>query len=140
MLPDGSSTRYGFGWWIDEVNGHRRVRHGGSNPGWRSEYSRFVDDGLNVIVLVNGDGARPDAIALEVANHFIAGLSLDRKTIALGPNALAEFAGRYEVSPTNILTVTLSGPGLSVQSSEGARVTQLTIRYGEGEVKAQKLP
>jgi D-alanyl-D-alanine carboxypeptidase len=118
-LTDGTSTGYGFGWWIDEVGGHRRVRHGGSNPGWRSEISRFVDDRLDVIVLVNGDNARPDAMAVEVANHFIPGLSPERKTITLKPTALAEYAGRYQVTPSNIVTIAIDGPGLSIQSSEG---------------------
>ena len=36
LLADGTSTHYGFGWWADEVRGHRRVRHGGSEPGWRT--------------------------------------------------------------------------------------------------------
>ena len=162
MLPDGSSTRYGFGWWIDEVGGHRRMRHGGSNPGWRTEYSRFVDDRINVIVLVNGDSARPDAIAVEVANHYIPGLSPERKSIVLAPTALAAYAGRYEVTPTNVLTIAVDGPGLSIQSSEGGpecrmlpetssvffiskdesyvfnrdadKVTQLEIRFGTAAV------
>ena len=118
-LLNGASSGYGFGWWIDEVTGHRRVRHGGSNPGWRSEITRFVDDRLDVIVLVNSDNARPDAVAVEVANHFIPGLSPERKTIILEPAALAEYAGRYQVTSSNIVTIAVDGPGLSIQSSEG---------------------
>jgi D-alanyl-D-alanine carboxypeptidase len=119
LLPDGSSTRYGFGCWIDAVAGHRRIRHGGSNPGFRTEYSRFVDERLDVIVLVNGESTRPDDIALEVANYFIPGISPDRKTIKLAPAVLGTYAGRYQVTPSNILTIAVDGPGLSIQSSEG---------------------
>lgn len=79
----------------------------------------FVDDRLDVIVLVNSDNARPDAVAVEVANHFIPGLSPERKTIILEPAALAEYAGRYQVTPSNIVTIAVDGPGLSIQSSEG---------------------
>jgi len=76
-LTDGSATEYGLGWTLDDVGGHRRVHHGGSLPGFRAEYSRY-DDSLSVIVLVNADSARTDAIALEVANHYVRGLSPDR--------------------------------------------------------------
>ena len=56
---------------------------------------------------------------VEVANHFIPGLSPERKTITLGPTALAEYAGRYQVTPSNIITIAIDGPGLSIQSNEG---------------------
>jgi D-alanyl-D-alanine carboxypeptidase len=38
VLSDGSSTQYGFGWWNQVVHGHRVIRHGGSEPGIRTEY------------------------------------------------------------------------------------------------------
>jgi len=74
-LPDGTHTGYGLGWRVDDVRGHRRIRHGGSQPGFRAEYTRFVDDQLSVIVLVNGETARAEDLALEVASRFIDGLS-----------------------------------------------------------------
>jgi D-alanyl-D-alanine carboxypeptidase len=128
LLTDGSSTRYGFGFWVDEVAGHRRIRHGGTEPGFRTEYSRFVDDKIDIIVLVNGEGMVPDEMAVEVANYFIPGLSPDRKTIALEPKALAAYAGQYQVTPSNILTIAVDGIGLSAQSSEG---------YGQFHLRAE---
>lgn len=161
-LTDGSSTHYGFGWRVDEESGHRRVHHGGSNLGWRAESSRFVDDRIDVIVLANGEGARADVIALEVAGHYIAGLSPQRKMIALSPRDLAAYAGDYQASPSDTLTIAVDGSGLSIQSSEGGaemkmlpetpsvffiskdesyvftrdgdKVTQLEIRFGTATV------
>lgn len=121
LLADGISTHYGFGWWADEVRGHRRVRHGGSEPGWRTEYSRFVDDHVDVIVLANGASVRPDEIAVEVAGHYDPGLSIERKTVTLGSSVLAAYAGRYELSPANILKIAVDGPGLSIESSNPPR-------------------
>lgn len=116
-LADGSSTQYGFGWWADAVRGHRRVRHGGSEPGWRTEYTRFVDEHLDVIVLANAASVRPDDMAVEVAGHYIPGLGLERQAITLGASALAAYAGRYQLDPSNILTIGVDAPGLSIQSS-----------------------
>jgi CubicO group peptidase (beta-lactamase class C family) len=118
-LPSGNATRYGFGWWTDELGRHRRVRHGGESPGYRTEYSRFPDDGISVIVLTNGESARPDAIATEVASQFIPSLSLGRGTVSLDHDALTTFAGRYRLGPDNVLTIGVDGDGLSVQSSAG---------------------
>jgi CubicO group peptidase (beta-lactamase class C family) len=73
-LNDGSTYAYGFGWLLDPVEGHKRVHHGGSLPGFRSEIARFVDDKVTVIVLTNGDNANAGGIARGVANFYIKGL------------------------------------------------------------------
>jgi CubicO group peptidase (beta-lactamase class C family) len=117
-LTDGSATQYALGWMVDDVGGHRRVHHGGTLPGFRAEYSRY-DDSLGVIVLVNADSARTDAMAVEVANHYLPGLSPERPVAKLPAATLAEFVGRYQLDGNNFLTIAVDGPGLSVQSSQG---------------------
>ncbi|HKP15970.1 MAG TPA: serine hydrolase domain-containing protein, partial [Gemmatimonadaceae bacterium] len=62
---------YGFGWFIDSLDGHWRVHHGGSMPGFRSELARFPDDSLTVIVLTNAEGARPAVMAGDVARVYL---------------------------------------------------------------------
>lgn len=77
---DGKSTGYGFGWIIDEVDGHRRVGHPGEWQGFSTVIDRYVDDGLTVIVLMNAErsddptvpGANPSAIADRIAAHYLA--------------------------------------------------------------------
>jgi CubicO group peptidase (beta-lactamase class C family) len=70
-LTSGASSGYGFGWTLDSLDGHWRVHHGGALPGFRAEMARFPDDSLTVIVLMNGDGARPDEIARDVARLYL---------------------------------------------------------------------
>jgi len=167
LLTDGSSTNYGLGWNVEDFRGHRRVRHGGSLPGFRADFSRYDDDSLAVIVLVNADGVRTDAMSLEVANHYIRGLSPDRPIVKLPPTTLAEYAGRYRLDEQNSLTVGVDGPGLSLQFSAGGpqvrvlpenpttffsakdenyvfaqehgKVTQLAIRNGGAETIATRI-
>jgi CubicO group peptidase (beta-lactamase class C family) len=69
-LSDGGMSQYGYGWQLDVVEGHRRVRHGGSLPGFRAEMARFPDDRLTVIVLTNADGAVPAEVAARVARLY----------------------------------------------------------------------
>jgi CubicO group peptidase (beta-lactamase class C family) len=66
-LTDGTTHPYGFGWALDPLNGRRQVHHGGSLPGFISEYARFVDDGVSVIVLMNMDDADVRGLARGVA-------------------------------------------------------------------------
>ncbi len=62
-LNNGETYPYGFGWQLEPAGNHRQVRHGGSLPGFRAEFTRLVDDKLSVIVLTNGDGANAASIA-----------------------------------------------------------------------------
>jgi tetratricopeptide (TPR) repeat protein len=69
-LPDGTTSWYGFGWFVDSIDGHRFVGHGGSVDGFQSTLFRFLDDSLSVIVLTNSDGARPNDIALPIVRAY----------------------------------------------------------------------
>ena len=70
-LSTGATYDYGFGWSLDSLDGHRRVHHGGALPGFRAMMVRFPDDSLTVIILTNGDGARPAQIARDVARIYL---------------------------------------------------------------------
>jgi D-alanyl-D-alanine carboxypeptidase len=49
-LNNGKTHPYGFGWELDERHGHAIVGHGGITG---TEITRFINDGLTVIVLTN---------------------------------------------------------------------------------------
>jgi D-alanyl-D-alanine carboxypeptidase len=49
-LNDGSRRLYGFGWFVTERRGHRLIDHSGITG---TQFSRFPDDHLTVIVLTN---------------------------------------------------------------------------------------
>jgi D-alanyl-D-alanine carboxypeptidase len=49
-LNNGGSFPYGFGWSLDQRRGHRMITHTGITG---TEYTRFPDDKLTVIVLTN---------------------------------------------------------------------------------------
>ena len=67
----GSKAYYGFGWALDEYKGHKLVMHGGSNPGFRSVYIRFVPDDLSIIILTNTDDADPHAVGFALADYYL---------------------------------------------------------------------
>jgi CubicO group peptidase (beta-lactamase class C family) len=70
-LTDGRPTEYGFGWFIDEFEGHRRLRHHGETRGFTNFVQRFPDDSLYVVVLTNRTGGDPWDAAEQVARHFL---------------------------------------------------------------------
>jgi CubicO group peptidase (beta-lactamase class C family) len=69
--PDGRPVSYGFGWFLDPYDGHRRMWHYGETVGFQSNIQRFRDDRLTVIVLVNRDDLNPERLALKAADLFL---------------------------------------------------------------------
>jgi CubicO group peptidase (beta-lactamase class C family) len=114
-LNNGTTHPYGFGWELSSVAGHKMVHHGGSLPGFRAQFMRFVDDKLSVVVLTNGDNADPNLIALGIAAHYIPGLIPERTVAKIDPKILDAYAGQYQVNPTTVFTITREGDKLLLQ-------------------------
>jgi CubicO group peptidase (beta-lactamase class C family) len=60
VLPGGTVTEYGFGWFVDVYRGERRWRHTGETSGFTNAIQRFPDRRLTVIVLTNRNGGTLD--------------------------------------------------------------------------------
>ena len=67
----GKTLSYGFGWFLDPYQGHRRMFHDGETIGFLTTIQRFPDDKLTVIVLANRTDVDPQALALKVADLYL---------------------------------------------------------------------
>lgn len=66
-LNSGKTANYGFGWFLDSVEGHRCIGHGGSTSGFSASIQRFPDDGIQVLLLTNTDEMIATLLARKVA-------------------------------------------------------------------------
>jgi CubicO group peptidase (beta-lactamase class C family) len=66
-LNDGKPTKYGFGWFIDTLDGHKNIGHSGSTSGFSATIQRFPDDNLAIIILTNTDEQIATTLAKEIA-------------------------------------------------------------------------
>jgi len=69
-LNNGKATKYGLGWFIETVEGHRNIGHGGSTSGFSASIQRFPEDKLAVIVLSNTDEQIATTLARHVAGYY----------------------------------------------------------------------
>lgn len=70
-LNDGRDSIYGLGWRIEDINGIKRIGHGGNLDGFKSFYARFVNEGLTVIVMTNLDQVDFYQFSKDIAAHYI---------------------------------------------------------------------
>jgi CubicO group peptidase (beta-lactamase class C family)/Tol biopolymer transport system component len=69
-LNSGRTYPYGFGWFFGEVGGQQVHEHGGAWQGFITQYTRFAEDDLAVVVLSNARTQVPASLAMEVAALF----------------------------------------------------------------------
>lgn len=117
-LPDGTATRYGFGWDIWSYEGHAVIEHGGSINGFVTASMRWPDDHVYVAVLSNagGPGRDPRNLALRAASLVFGRPADDRKAVPLTPAALEQYAGSYKDSDGDDWIVRRRGDHLEVQA------------------------
>lgn len=59
VLPDGTHSKYGAGWFIEKTGGHMIAQHTGGLAGFRSLFWRDIKNGNTVIALTNQGDAFP---------------------------------------------------------------------------------
>jgi CubicO group peptidase (beta-lactamase class C family) len=127
-LTNGKNHPYGFGWFINDVRGHRLIEHGGGWQGFTAHIARYADDGLTIIVLTNAFPADPSGIAHGIAEFYIP--ALRRAAINLDAKTLDTYAGQYQLAPNLILTVKSEAGKLLLQM--GNRSEEL---FAESEIR-----
>ncbi|SHH72698.1 serine hydrolase domain-containing protein [Massilia sp. CF038] len=67
-----SDIHYGLGWMLSNVDGHFKVYHSGGMPAFTTDFIRYPDDGISVLVLTNlGEaGEAPMKVSRYVAKMF----------------------------------------------------------------------
>ena len=66
LLNDGKPTNYGFGWFVETVEGRHVNGHGGATSGFSASIQRFPDADLTVILLTNTDEMFATSLARQV--------------------------------------------------------------------------
>jgi hypothetical protein len=82
--PDRRQTGTGVMWWLNDIAGHRILRHGGSYPGFRSFCVAAPDDGTAIWLGLNDSDDDLERIGLELLRELLG--------VESGPAELASLA------------------------------------------------
>lgn len=105
--------RIGLAWHLNPVRGRAVVWHNGTTGGYAS-FVGFTADGQRGVVVLASSATGIDSIAFA---SLVPGAAAQPKTLAMTAEALAGYAGRYQLAPNFILTVQAVAAGLQVQAS-----------------------
>jgi len=155
-LSDGSSTGYGFGLFMDEQGGMKRIQHGGADIAHRSHFLYFPE--LDAGVIAQSNNAQFDgSIAAKTAELFLAeqtgtaeeaegdqesAAENELATEAFDPDSFVPetfdaFAGRYEMEemPGFVLEFTRDGEQYYLQATNQPRIEIFPIAANAFELR-----
>jgi len=116
---------YGYGWMIDSINGRRSLSHSGGFWGFRSNFTRIIDDDIVVILLSNYEVSGLNMITNDIISELYGKpvkLPRQKIAVALSPEQLVKYIGKYEiVEPHLILEVKLEDGELRIYPENGHR-------------------
>ncbi|MDP4215832.1 MAG: serine hydrolase [Bacteroidota bacterium] len=111
--------KYGYGWMMDSVYGKKVVEHGGGIPGFLSFIFRVPEDQTCIIIFDNMPIRDPGKMAGAI-NALLNGkdYTIPRPKVVLRVDTviLKQYAGKYELAPGFVMTVTLENGKLMAQA------------------------
>ena len=117
VLPDGTTTNYGFGMEVDEFRGEPRIGHTGQTQGFVAEYRSFPSRGVAILLLANTYGGLRGTIMQALEVQEMPDLSYDRLLVAADPDPQ-----RTELVRRAIRQALLSEPPLDLLGPDMTRV------------------
>lgn len=117
---------YGMGVYVGTaLDGRREISHTGDIPGFMSLMAAYPDDRLFVIVLSNIQTAPFGEVANRLTDLALGKpviLPSERKEVALNPEVLDRYVGRYQLKPGLAMEVIRDGGALFVQVGSNPRI------------------
>ncbi len=119
---DWPTFRYGYGLWVGQEDGRRRIWHSGGMVGYTALLIAEPEDGLACVMLLNGDGDRRETVrfALEAVRCALTGVEAPDVDPPKAPTRVEradEYVGAYR-SPTRSIRIEAEGGGLALLVGE----------------------
>jgi len=100
ILPNGRDTSYGFGLGVNELEGRKRIQHGGGIFGFNSILFWLPDEDFHVAVISNGEEISSEEVADAIACKV---LGIEKAPVKDEPTTReqrARLAGNYQLEGT----------------------------------------
>lgn len=96
-LPDGSTTDYGFGMALTELEGRKCIRHGGGIHGFNSMLMWLTDEDVHIAVISNGEPVKSGRVAVAIAEAALGIVKTAAKDVPITPEIMQRIVGQYRL-------------------------------------------
>jgi CubicO group peptidase (beta-lactamase class C family) len=134
FLGDGSSTGYGYGWMIGNLQGRPTVEHGGGIHGFATYALALPEDDVYVAVLTNGfagPNVSPERLSVQMAAIAIGKPLKDPEPIAMTEGQLERYVGVYRINDKEERAVAREGAKLFSTRTGGPKTALLPLSETE---------
>lgn len=113
-LSDGTFTKYGYGWFIDDLQGDKCIHHEGQTSGFIAEEKYFPNDDIYVAILTNVKSSEDTTDFSTNRYKLFENISLLaigkqlQKSITLSDSILNSYVGVYRLSTDKKRTIAIS--------------------------------
>ncbi len=133
--PTATPGGYGLGWFVDDDNGVRRVRHTGGMPGVNTVLAMYPDAGVAVVALANQASPLPGRLASDLAAAVMPAFAAERA------RRVATLAGARP-TPRTGPPASFSAPAEARGTWRGTvrlhdRTVPMVLWVGESDVRAR---
>lgn len=105
-------NNYALGWGVGKRFDRASTSHGGAINGFASQFIRFPQDNVTVVVLSNVQGSGVDKVANALASIVFDKpyeLPRERKAITVASSVLDNYVGDYQLLPSTVAVITNDG-------------------------------
>ncbi|MEP6947092.1 MAG: serine hydrolase domain-containing protein [Acidobacteriota bacterium] len=140
IFNDGKPSPYGFGWRLSDIRGHRLIGHTGQTAGFSSANFRFVDDGVDVIILTDQGQSPTTAMATAIAKMYVPAMSIRAMKEVAGEQWLTDLVRKAfrQRADNHLSEDVFTAEQVRALSSERAKEGNLIIAAA-GPIKALTL-
>lgn len=122
-LNNGKKINYGYGWFVNDINGSSTFEHAGGDHGFRTNAIYLPEKDVFVAVFANCSCKDPRNVSTKMAALAIGKPYSDMKTaISVDAKQLQNFVGEYEFDDGFTRAITLVGNQLYSKHPLGSKV------------------
>lgn len=105
QLADGTTTGYGYGWFVKTSNGIQSIEHEGGLPGFKTNEIYYPAEDLFIAILCNNGDVPIDELSASISVIAI-GKPL-QSDVKVDPKILDKYIGTYKLSIDTNRTITI---------------------------------
>jgi CubicO group peptidase (beta-lactamase class C family) len=138
--PAATPGGYGLGWFVDDDNGVRRVRHTGGMPGVNTVLALYPDAGVAVVALANQASPLPGRLAADLAAAVMPSYARTRTARLAAADTMSRAQGLGARPPA--APAAFAAPAAARGTWRGTvrlhdRTVPLVLWVGESDVRAR---